>query len=159
MEQHCKQMSLVGVGSARSVWATLRLPPLMACAFLVYIAQDPGCPVGELSGAGPKWRALPRSTPLRFRFSGTPQRGRLCWACVLCPSQVRVAQATRCLARALSSGAVRPSYRLPRPRCLVSWVRSRTTILDVPCVSSGELISGCHPPDGCQPSRIPGRLG
>ena len=29
----------------------------------------------------------------------------------------------------------------------------------VPCVSSGELISGCDPPGGCQLSRIPGRLG
>ena len=29
----------------------------------------------------------------------------------------------------------------------------------VPCVSSGELISGCDPPDGCQLSRSPGRLG
>ena len=27
-------------------------------------------------------RALPRSKPLRFRFSGTPQRHRLSWACV-----------------------------------------------------------------------------
>ena len=29
----------------------------------------------------------------------------------------------------------------------------------VPRVSSGEPISGCNPRDGCQPSRIPGRLG
>ena len=27
-----------------------------------------------------------------------------------------------------------------------------------PCVSSGELISGCDPPSGCQPSRISGSL-
>ena len=85
---------------------TALAPPLMACAFLVYIAQDPGCPVGELSGAGPKWRALPRSTPLRFRFSGPPQRHRLSWACVLCPSQVRAARATRCLASTHSPGEV-----------------------------------------------------
>ena len=30
-EEHCKQISLACVGSARSVWATLSLPPLMAC--------------------------------------------------------------------------------------------------------------------------------
>ena len=30
-EEHCKQISLVCVGSARSVWATLGLPLLMAC--------------------------------------------------------------------------------------------------------------------------------
>ena len=30
-EEHCKQISLVCVGSASSVWVTLDLPPLMAC--------------------------------------------------------------------------------------------------------------------------------
>ena len=34
----------------------------------------------ELSETGPGMRALPRSEPLRFRFSGTPQRRRLGWA-------------------------------------------------------------------------------
>ena len=52
----------------------------------------------ELSDAGPGLHALPRSKPLRFRFSGTPQRWRLGWTCVLCPSQVRAAQVTWCLA-------------------------------------------------------------
>ena len=74
------------------------------CAFPVYIAQAPGCSEGELSQAGPEVRALPRSKPLRFRISGTPQRHRLGWACILCPSQVRAAQATRCLTSAHSSG-------------------------------------------------------
>ena len=55
------------------------------CAFPVYTAQATGCSVGELPKASPGLRALPRSTPLRFRFSGTPQRHRLSWACVLCP--------------------------------------------------------------------------
>ena len=49
----------------------------------------------ELSDAGPGLHALPRSKPLRF--SGTPQRCRLGWACILCPSQVQAAQVTRCL--------------------------------------------------------------
>jgi len=35
---------------------------------------------------------------------------------------------------------------LPGPRCSVSWVCHESTISGVPCVSSGELISGCHPP-------------
>ena len=61
----------------------------------------------ELSEAGPGWYALPRSKLLRFRFLGTPQRCRLGWACVLCPSQVRAAQVTRCLA-----SAVAPRWRL-----------------------------------------------
>ena len=61
----------------------------------------------ELSEVGPGLRALPRSKPLRFRFLGTPQRCRLGWACVLCPSQVQAAQVTRCLA-----STVAPSWRL-----------------------------------------------
>ena len=51
----------------------------------------------ELSEAGSGLYAPPRSKPLRFRYSGTPQRCWLCWACILCPSQVRAAQVTRCL--------------------------------------------------------------
>ena len=35
---------------------------------------------------------LPPLLLLRLRQSGSPQRRRLSWACVLCPSQVRVAQ-------------------------------------------------------------------
>ena len=46
----------------------------------------------EPSEAGPGLHAPPRSKPLRFRHSGSPQRRRLAWACVLRPSQVRVAQ-------------------------------------------------------------------
>ena len=69
----------------------------------------------ELSKAGPGLPALPRSKPLRFTFSGTPQRCRLGWACVLCPSQVRAAQATRCLVSAVSSGG----------RCILSPPRSQ----------------------------------
>ena len=55
-------------------------PTHSLCAFLVYTAQAPGGSAGELSKAGPGVRALPRSKPLRFRFSGTPQRHRLSWA-------------------------------------------------------------------------------
>ena len=46
----------------------------------------------EPSEAGPGLHAPPRSKPLRFRHSGSPQRRRLGWACVLCPSQVQVAR-------------------------------------------------------------------
>ena len=42
----------------------------------------------EMSEAGLWLYALPRSELLRFRFLGTPQRRRLGWACLLCPSQV-----------------------------------------------------------------------
>ena len=129
-----------------------------ACAFLVYTAQAPGCSEGKLSKAGPGLRVLPRSKLLRFRFSGTPQRYRLGWACVLCPSQFRGAQVTRCLVSALFQ-VYSVSYHLPSPSCMISWMRHKSAISGVSCVSSGELISGCDPPGGCQPSRIPGRLG
>ena len=66
------------------------------CAFSVYTAQAPGYSAMELSKEGPGLCALPRSMLLRFRFSGTPQRHRLGWACVLCPSQVLAAQAMSC---------------------------------------------------------------
>ena len=136
---------------------TVFAPANDKCSFLVCTAQAPGFSAEELSKAAPGFRALPRSKLLRFRFSGAPQRHRLNWAYVLCPSQVRAAQATRCLVSALSyvGGA---SYPLPGPSPLVSWVRSKSAISGVPCVSSGELISHCNPPGGCQLSRIPRRL-
>ena len=65
----------------------------------------------EPSEAGPGLLAPPRSKPLRFRHSGSPQRRRLGWACVLCSSQVQAAQVMRCLA---STNAV--TYRLPATR-------------------------------------------
>ena len=102
-EEHCKQISLACVVSARSVWATLGLPPLTGvCAFSVYTAQAPGCSAGELSKAVPGLHALPRSKPLRFRFLGTPQRHRLGWACVLFPSHDL--SLPRCLVSTLSPG-------------------------------------------------------
>ena len=57
----------------------------------------------ELSEASPGLYAPPRSKPFSFRYSGSPQRCRLGWACVLCPSQVRAAQVTRCLASAVTA--------------------------------------------------------
>ena len=46
----------------------------------------------EPSEACPGLHALPRSKPLRLRHSGRPQRCRLGWVCILCLSQVQVAQ-------------------------------------------------------------------
>ena len=127
------------------------------CAFPVYTAQAPGCSAGELSKVGLGLPALLRSKPLWFRFSGTPQRHRLGWACILCPPQVLGAQAIRCLVSTRSQ-AVRLNH-LPIPSCSVSWVSCKRAVSGVPCVSSGELISGCDPPGRCLPSGIPGRLG
>ena len=160
-EDPCKQISLVFVGSACSVWVTLGLPPFTACVLSLSILlrlQAPGCFAGELSKAGPGLCALPRSKLLRFRFSGTPQRHRLSWACILCPSQVQAAQVTRCLASTLSSGGW--CVILPPQSQLLSFLGAPQEH-HLRCAVSflGELISYCDPPGGCQPSRIPGSLG
>ena len=108
----------------------------------------------ELSEAGPGWYALPRSKLLMFRYLGTPQRCRLSWACGLCPSQVRAAQVTRCLVSAVTG-----TYCLPHSCRSVFRVYSQHSFSGVLCVSSGELISGCDPPNECQLSRTPRSLG
>ena len=76
----------------------------------------------ELSEAGPGLYALPRSKPLRFRYSGILQRRRLGWAYILCPSQVWAAQVTRCLASMVAA-----TYGLPCPCHLVFWVYNQRT--------------------------------
>ena len=76
----------------------------------------------EPSEASPGLHAPPRSKPLRFRHSGSPQRQRLGWACVLRPSQVRAAQVMWCLASAVTA-----PYRLPHPCCSVFWDYNRCT--------------------------------
>ena len=102
------------------------------CAFLVYTAQTPSCFAGELSKTGPGLCTFPRSKPLRFRFSGTPQRHRFSWACVLRPSQVQAAQATRCSATTLSpDGAV----------CLIA---SPVPAAWIPGCTAGVLSQVCH---------------
>ena len=68
----------------------------------------------EPSEAGPELHAPTRSKPFRFRHSGSPQRCRLGWACVLCLRQVRVAQVMRCLA-----STVTVTYHLNCPCFLV----------------------------------------
>ena len=73
-------------------------PPLTARVLSRLHCSDSGLLCRELSDASPCLHALLRSGPLRFRVSGTPQRRRLGWACVLRPAQARAAQVTRCLA-------------------------------------------------------------
>ena len=133
-EYPCKQVSLVCVAGARGVRTALGLPPLtvVACAFPVYTAQTPGCSAGQLSKAGPGLRARPRSKLLRFRFSGSPQRHGLGWACVLSPSQVRAAQVTRFLASTLSPGV----------RCVLSPPSSQP--LSFPGCAVGALSRVCR---------------
>ena len=127
-------------------------PAHSVCAFLVYTAQAPGCSVGELPEVGPGLCALPRSKPLRFRFLGILQGHRLGWAHFApFPGLSR------------SGDQVLGNCTVPDWLCVYwSWlfsllVRHKSTVSGVPCVSSGELISGCDPPGRYQPSRIPGR--
>ena len=112
----------------------------------------------QLSEAGPGLRAIPSSKLFRFRFSGTPQRRRLSRPCVLCTSQVRAAQATRCLVSTVPPKCG-VSYHLPHPSRSTCWVAAGLHVSSWRCVFSGELISGCDHPSGCQPPRIPTSLG
>ena len=104
-----------------------------------------------LQGAGPALHGLPRPKPLRVRFSGSPQKHRLSWACVWC------------LPRLSSSGSQELAGRAP-PGCgAPSPLRGpslsfRTRRPGAPCVCSGELDSSRAPPGGCRPSRISGSL-
>ena len=106
-------------------------PAQGVCAFQVYTAHAPGCSAGELSKTGLGLRALPRSKPHTFRFWSTPQRHRLGWACILCPSQVQAAQAARCLASARSPG-VQCVFSPPFPAALF------------PRCVAGALFQVCH---------------
>ena len=153
-EEHCKHITGLCGECVQCLGHTGFAPTRGVCAFPVYTAQALGLLCQEPSEAGPGLPAPPRSKPLRFGQLGSPQRCRLSWACVLCPSRVRAAQVMRCLA-----SAVAVTYRLPRTCHLVFWVYNRHTFSGVPCLSSGELISGCDPPSRRRPSRIPRSLG
>ena len=157
-EEHCKQISL-------AVWGVLSVfQPHRVCP-----RSRRGCFHGlhcsgsrllcrELPEVGPGLRALLRSKPLRFRFSGTPQRRRLSWACVLCPSQVRAAQVTRCLGSAVAprwgGGCLIAS---PTPAAQFSGCTMGAPS-QVCCVSWGADLC-CNPTGRGQPSRIPRTLG
>ena len=99
----------------------------------------------EPSKASPGLHAPPRSKPLRFRHSGSPQRHRLIWACILCPSQVRAAQTRKdktytCLSmmRCLAS-VVAVTYRLPAAR-LSGCTTGAPSQADVDCPEPQEVL-------------------
>ena len=123
------------------------------CAFPVYNSQALDCFAGELSDAGPGLRVLPRSKQLRFMFSGTPQRYRLGWACILCPSQVQAAQVTRCLVSAVTPrlGVHLITFSIPAAQFSVctmgtpfqllgSWSLATTLLADVNRPASQEVL-------------------
>ena len=92
------------------------------CLLPAHIAQALGCSSGNRLRPALGLHAPPRSKPLRFRHSGSPQRRRLGWACVLFPSQIRAAQVMRCL-----ESAVAATYCLPHPCRSVFWVYNQRT--------------------------------
>ena len=112
----------------------------------------------EPSDAGLGLLALSRSKPLRFRVWATPQRCRLGWACVSpvpCPSSSGDRVLGACSCPQLEAA----THPLPRPSRSVFWVYNGRAFSGVPCVYSGERVSGCDPLGGCRPSRIPRSLG
>ena len=156
-EEHCKQISLACVESARSVWATLGLPPLTMCVLSqptllsLQVALQGNCLKWALSCV--HFPGLSRSgSGSRVLHKGTDSVG--CAFCAL-PRFEQLRQPGAWRVRC-PRWAVRLSH-LPGPSRLASQVRHEHHS-GVPCVSSGELISGCDPPGRCQLSRIPGRV-
>ena len=131
-EEHCKQISLVCVGSACSVSATLGLPPLTACVlsqstilklqvalkgnslrWALCCVHFPG-----LSRSGSGSRVLHKDTD-----SVEP---------VLCPSQVQASQTTRC------------SESTPSPGGAVRLITSPVPAVHFPGCSVGAPFQLCH---------------
>ena len=116
---------------------------------------------GALQGRCPKWALHSMHFPglncsgSQVLHGGTDPDG----LCVLCPSKIQAAYARPGAWLLLCPGWAVCLIHLPGPGCLVSQVCSENTVPDMPCVSSGELISDCDTPGRCQPSRIPGRHG
>ena len=152
-EEHCKQISLACVGRARSVWATPCLPPLTACVLSrstllrLQVALQGNC-LNQALGCV-RFPGLTHSgSGSRVLHKGTDSVGPA--FCAL-PRLEQLRRPGAWPAHSPQEGSA--SYRLPSPSC------SGSTASGVPCASSGELISHCGPPGGCQLSRIPGRLG
>ena len=98
---------------------------MAACTLSVCTAQVSDCSAGPPSKADIVFCALPRSKQLRQPAAWLAHCSR--WAVHL--------------------------NHLPRPSCLVSRVHCKSTVSGVPCVSSGELISGCKAPVNCSGSQ------
>ena len=148
-EEHCKQILLACVGRAHNVWTILGFPQLTAMCF-------PGL---HYSGSRVLCRALSKVGPVLVHFPGLSHSGS--GSQVLHKGTDSVGHAFFVLPRSeqLRQAGVCPTHcprwsvhlnHLPGPSHSVSWVYSGSTVSGVPCVSSGELISGCDPPGRCQ---------
>ena len=147
-EGHCKHISLEYVGSTCSVSATLGLPLLTACVLSLSILLRLQV---ALQGAGPELHALPgvshSDSGSRVLHKGADSVGPAFCAFPSPSSSGNQELDEHTLFRC------RATSPLPVLASVSGHTRS-----SAPFVSSGELISGCNPPDGCQPSRISGSL-
>ena len=158
-EEHCKQISLACVGSAHRVWPHWICPSswwhVLSQSTLLRLQVS-------LQGCCPK-RALHFVYFPGLSYSGSGSRvlhkGTELVGCVFCafPRSEQLRWPGAWWVHSPQVGIV--SYHLPNPSLSVSQVCSGSSVTGVPCVSSGELISGFNPPGRCQLSRIPGRLG
>ena len=148
MEGGTLQTNITGVcvECSQCLGHTVFAPAHSMCAFPVYTAQALGCSSGKLSKSGPGLCALPRSKPLRFRVSGTPTRAQTLLGLRFVSLPGPSSSGGQVLGEYTLPRWGGASYHLPCPSRSVSWVCSGSTISGVPCVSSGELISGCDPP-------------
>ena len=149
MEAQCKQISLVCVGSAHKVWTTLGLPQLTAvCAFWVYTSQAPGCSAQHYSKYALNFMHFPGlshsgscSQVLYKVTDSVGVRFVLFWG--LSSSSYPVSSDqwwVHCPKWAMHLNHL-PGLGSQFPR-----VWHESTVSGMPCVSSGEMISGCDPP-------------
>ena len=119
------------------------------CAFMVYTSQALGCSAGN---------CLSRALGC-MHFPGLSRSGSGSQVLHKGTNSVGPAFCARPRSEHSHPQLKSATYRLPCPSCLVFWVYNGHAFSGVPCISSGELISGCDPSGGCQPSRIPRSLG
>ena len=113
-----------------------------------WVCPAHGCVLSHLHCSGSRLLSRERALScMWFQFSGTPQKRRLGWACVLCLPH-------------LSSSGSWELDKCPLPRCGLLYPLRGPSLsfhalrLGAPCVCSGELVSSCDPLGGRQPSRI-----
>ena len=129
-------------------------PTHVMCAFLVYTAQALSCSARNCLRQALGCVHFPglshSGSGSRILHKGTDSVGPV--FCALPRSeQLRRLGAWRAQSPQVGSA----SYQLISPCDSISWVAAGTPISGMLCVSSGERISGCNPPGGCQSSRIP----
>ena len=83
-----------------------------ACSLPAHTAQALGCSATNHPRLALGYLHLPGLSRSGSGTQVSPQRHRLGWACVLCPSQVQAAQVMRCLASVIAAICRLPAARL-----------------------------------------------